>query len=433
MSTIPVEGPAPRWWPAVLDRRPGRALLIVVLLAAGIGAVRYMTERPGLEDGQTEHYWPLVNSLLDGKGYSLCDPLYFPLCAPGDPSAMREPLPTLLFAGVALLTGRSFFLTVGTQLLLNLAVLLMIYGFVRSWLGRRAALLAAIVWALYLPAVKLITQLSGDLAGTFLLIASAWALMTAMRSGRPVHWAFTGALLGLGILSRSALIIIIAPWALACAWQGWRRSRTFVPVLSFIAAIVVVLSPWVIRNHQVFGRFIVGTSMNGYNIWRNNHHLNTDNYLRYIDFLEADTLADELIARRPDLPARLNEAQMDTVYAHEGVRTLKAHPGRYVALSFWRLIPLWTNWGVNQAYHKPIDITDYIVVAQQLILLVLLVLGLRHLGWGHWPLFAAIAVEVAAYTALVAQVRYLMPVMPLVIAFAVAGLLKPRLATGTSE
>ncbi|MEO8589446.1 MAG: glycosyltransferase family 39 protein [Flavobacteriales bacterium] len=419
----------PRWWPTWLDRHPRRALLLIVGIALCFCVARYMTERPDLEDGQTEHYWPLANHLLDGEGYSLCDPLYFPLCGPGnDASAMREPLPTFLFAAVAFLTGRSFPLTVGTEMLLYLATLLVIFGFVRWWLGTRAALLSAFIWAFYLPAMKLINQLSGDLAGALLFTACAWAFMHALRSGRTMHWVVTGALLGLGILSRSALILAALPWTVAAIMQGWRASRSVRPLVAFGAALAIVLSPWVLRNHHVFGRYLVGTSMNGYNLFRNNHQLASENYFRYVDFLEGDTVVDELVARRTDLPHVLNEAAMDTVYLHEGLRNLKAHPGRYVALSIWRLIPLWTNWGVNQAYHKPIDAIDYLVVVQQVVLLLLFLIGLRHMDRSLWPVLVAILLQVMAYAGLVAQVRYVVPIMPVVIAVAAAALL--RLASG---
>ena len=410
------------------DMHPRKGLFVILLLASAVITGRLVTETPTFDDGQPDNYWPLANNLIDGQGYSLCYPLYFPFCnSQNQAKAMREPLPALVFAAVVWITGSSLEATVVVMTALFMAILLVLYGFARSWLGQRAAWLAALFWAFCLPAIKLLNQLSGDLMGTFFLVAASWALLHASRTGRIRHWMLTGACLGLGMLSRSALIVLILPWLIAVAWFSWRRQNRYTYVLrslaAFALAITMVLAPWVIRNHQVFGKVIVGTTMNGYNVFRNSHQVSTPDYLRFIDHVEADSLTKQMVARRTDLTGQENEAEMDAVYRYEGLQVVKAHFGRYLVLCLWRAIPLWTNWGVNQAYGVPIIAMDHLIVIQQLLLLVLMIIGMRRIGWVAWPWAAAIAIVVVAYMALVAQVRYLVPILPLVICFAAVGCL----------
>ena len=373
--------------------------------------------------GQTEHYWPMANTLLDSGELRLCHTLYFPTCdGTNSTTAMREPVPVILFAASAALTGRSLIATVHVQVVLHLMVLLLLYLLVRRWRGERAALIAALCWALWLPTYQVIPQLSGDLVGTVLLLLSALLLQRTTATSGAWHWSMVGVVLGLAVLCRSVMIVAWLPWA----WWLFRSRRNsgagtrnaLVAPLVMVVALGAVLLPWALRNKAALGRAYVGTSMNGYNVFRNSGIVATDDYLRYVGAPEAQRIVDDLMARRTDLRGNENEAEMDAVYMEEGVKALKAHPGRYVLLSLYRFVPLWTNLGVKKEYGRLFTLMDAAIVVQQVLLLPLFLFGWYKAGREAWPWALTTVLAVLAYMAVVAQVRYLIPVMPFVLALA---------------
>ena len=123
--------------------------------------------------------------------------------------------------------------------------------------------------------------------------------------------------------------------------------------------------------------------------------------------------------------AYLLTTRMDKVYQAEGMAQIRKDPLKYLRLCGYRFFQLFTNIGVKTTYGVELNTTDHVMLVQQLAYLALAFTGI---AWGfraHWPWLLAIGVQVAGYTALVAQGRYLTPVMPLLIAF--AGLALDRL------
>lgn len=412
---------------SLLDRRPKLILGIACALSALLGLQRIWSHPINFQAGQTDNFWPIANHLLDGQGYSLCYPLYFPFCAHGDatPTAMREPVPVLIYAASAVLTGRSLLATMHVQVLMCVLIVLLTYHFTRAIAGARAALLAALAWAIYLPAVEIENQLSADLIGTCLLLCSANLMLRARTRNTFGAWVLAGAVLGAAALSRSALLLMALPWGLFACWSadngfslrnGWRKAITVV------AAMLLVMTPWAVRNHQVFGKWWLGTSMNGYNVWRMSSLVGTDQPLHYVDSFEADTMSHELLARRTDLRGDENEAEMDRVYLEEGMKQVRKDPAKYVRLCGFRCMQLLTNIEVKSTYGVQLGLLDRISLAQQLLYLVLAAMGMWSLWRRQWTWIVAIAVQVAGYSALVAQWRYAIPIMPIFIAFAAAAL-----------
>src|SRR5438552_6937935 len=114
---------------------------------------------PALSSGETSHWWPVIINVARGQGYAGCFQEYFPFCHAGNQvTASREPLPVLLFAGVARLFGESFRLAGILEIAVNLAVLAVLFCLARDLAGEPSAILAAILWITYLPALKLIPQ-----------------------------------------------------------------------------------------------------------------------------------------------------------------------------------------------------------------------------------------------------------------------------------
>lgn len=391
-------------------------------LGLAIGLGRLASSPPSMTDDQTNTWWPVSLSVADGHGYVECLPIYFPFCGPGnDATAMREPVPVYLFAAVAAI-HRSLWAAGIVQLLLQLLVIFAIHRMVRELAGERAALIAAGLWVLYLPGLLVLPQIAGDLVATLTMTIGLWCYLRAWRTGKTAQWVLAGACMALAVLSRSALLATALPLGLAALWHSWntgaRSFRMVRPLAVFALAWLVTMLPWLVRNERVFHQVVVGSTLTGYNILRHSHQLASDDPYRYINEDEGRTVIYGALARHPELTGHENEAQVDRIYKAEGMAIVKANKARYIALSAYRFLPLWFNWGVYSAYGKTLGVLDYLMTAQQAVLLLLALLGLRYAPRRGWPLALAVVILSLAYMAIVARMRYIIPVMPVVILFA---------------
>lgn len=314
---------------------PRRSLLLAVLVALSLASARLATNPPGLHEDQTDNWWPVALNVLHGNGFRHCLPLYFPTCGPGnDLSAMREPLPVVVYAALAL--GREDVWSVAQfKLLLFAAIVLLVHRLGRRWGGERTGLLAAFAWAVYLPAVQVIPQVGGDLLATLGCTGALLAFLHAQEEDSLKAWAIAGLVLGGAALCRTAAMSLALPFGLT-ALRPWkfaglrpRLVRSAVLGLCFVLAI----APWTVRNRMVFGQWVVGSTLTGYNLLRHNHQLGTDRPYRYIAADEAEPVTRAVVDRHPELGERPNEAQVDAVYRAEGNAIVAAHRWEHLKLS----------------------------------------------------------------------------------------------------
>jgi len=397
---------------------PHRSLGAIVLLALLLASARLSTNPPTLQDDQIDNWWPVALSVLNGDGFRSCLPLYFPYCGPGnDLSAMREPLPVLVCAGLAGL-HRSLWTVALFQVLVYLVTVVLVHRLARRLAGERAGLIAALIWALYLPVIQVLPQVGGDMLACLGCVGATLAFLHARERGGTARWVIAGVALGVAALSRTALMGLSLPFGIALLWPlgghdlAVRVKHAVVYGITFIA----LIAPWTLRNHAVFGRWVAGSTLTGYNLLRHNHHLGTAPLYRYIAADEAEPVTRAALARHTELTGTENEAEVDAVYRMEGNAIVKAHPVDYLRLSLWRAVPLWTNYGVVQAYGENWKPVDTAMLAMQVLLLALFMAGLRKGGAPVLLLAALVLVFCASHMLVVCRMRYLVPLMPLVIA-----------------
>jgi len=391
-------------------------LAVVLLFALVVDAGWLWTHPPSLDSGETSHWWPIVVNVAQGRGYSGCFQEYFPFCGPANQvTAAREPVPVFLFAAVARLTKGSLLPAFVMEIALNSGVLIGIFLLAQRLAGPHVAALAALLWSLYPPALELILQVSGELAAALAVVWGLFFLDRARRTRHARDWLSAGACIGLGTLSRSAVMVLAPALGLVeflrpsvAPRERWRA------VVLFGSIFLLTMSPWVARNHAVFGHPVLGTTLGGYNLYRHNYLLPSRDYLRVVAGAEGDRALRELIARRPDLRRTENEAEMNGVYAQEALHIIGAWPLRYLHLCAHRFLPLWFNWGVLEAYGVGLKLRDYLVGGEQALLLLLAIGGLGYLGCEAWPLAASVAAYSAAHMLVNGQLRYIVPVMPLI-------------------
>jgi hypothetical protein len=402
-----------------VERRPAPALLLIMLLVLILGIAQLWWHPPSFEFNWENRWWQIAVNVARGDGYVACKNIYFPFCGPvNQVTAMREPLPVLLFASIALLTNESLLAAAATGVIINLGIVVAVFLLTRELADSRTGVLAALLWACYLPPIRLFySQPSGDLLATLAITCGLFYFLRARSTGRQSDWLAAGAWLGLAILSRSVALII--PLVLT-AGQMFRphaaKATSLRSLALFTLAWAVIASPWYVRNYLAFGRPVIGSTLSGYYLYRQNHMLPSDNYLRFVSGAEFVPVLHEMIARRPDLHGTENEAAMDQVYREEALRIIRAEPLRYLALSAYRFFMLWFNWGVKEVYHQRNTAGDYLTMIQHALLLAGGAVGLRGRWRRGWPLAVSVVAFSLLYMAVMTHLPYIVAVIPLLVA-----------------
>jgi hypothetical protein len=434
---------------AWVDRNSAAILLLVLLFALALGVVKLWIDRPSFDYNWENRWWQIALNVARGEGYVACKPLYFPFCGPTNQvTAMREPLPVLLFALVARLTNASLMAAAATGVPSNLGVIVGLFLLGRELAHPRAGLAAAGLWALYLAPIRLFySQVSGDLPATLGITWALFFVVRARRRGTARDWIAAGLCLGLATLSRSAVLVITL--ALAAGLLMWPRAGStpqlagrspregvgfygrLRPALLLGLAWAVTIAPWFVRNYAVFGRPVLGSTLSGYYLLRQNHILPSADYLRFVSGGEFEPVLNAMLAARPGVRGNENEAQMDAIYRAEALKVIRAYPLRYAALSAYRFLMLWFNWGVREVYGLQDNLSDRVIGLQQIFFLLMGIVGSWRYWSRAWPLALSVSAFTGLYMAVMAHLPYIVPVMPLVVmlsALALTGWTQPAAA-----
>ncbi len=123
--------------------------------------------------------------------------------------------------------------------------------------GVPVARAVAWTWAVFPYAIYWPVRVVWEMSLTAFLLSLALLLTLQMIEGPPSRrdWIVYGLLWGLMALTNTAVLSLL-PFCLL--WLLYRSSwkRQLVNLVLCLAMMIVVVSPWLIRNHQAFGKFI---------------------------------------------------------------------------------------------------------------------------------------------------------------------------------
>src|SRR4029079_15811151 len=97
------------------------------------------------------------------------------------------------------------------------------YYLTHAWADSRSAVFASFLWAIYLPALELIPQISGDLLAALCTSLGILFTLRARKTQRTRDWLITGIFLGLAVLSRSATLVIALVVIGGQIIESWRQ------------------------------------------------------------------------------------------------------------------------------------------------------------------------------------------------------------------
>ncbi len=253
----------------------------------------------------------------------------------GDASAFRPPLYPFALAAVYLFTdthdesarwlaGRLEQAVIGTLVVALIALIAL-----QLW-GRRPALIAAAIAAVYPPLILAGTSLLTEPLFTALLLAGVAALLRYRASGQQVGWLVAaGACAGLASLTRGNGIAIIAIFALG-AWVALPRWswRAMIGPAALVACAALVVVPWTIRNAVELDAFVPVTDQTGVAIGGQYNDLAKDTDWSWVGPWQVPQYR-SLFEGKP-----LGEIELSHRLTDRGIDYLKDHPGAVPAVAF---------------------------------------------------------------------------------------------------
>lgn len=308
----------------MMTSKSQRAAFWGIVLGAFIARLIFVLAVRPVPVSDFEWYYERAIQLANGFGYTVN----------GYPTAYWPPGWAYFLAGIVKVFGPSILVGEIAQSCLNALTAGIVFLIGESLFGITSGLVAGVVYAVLPSAVEWNATLASEPLYTLL-----WALATYIwvsRSPDRLSWfAISGLLLGAAALVRpSALLIwlVLLVYAVFARRERVRLRAWLSAVAVTIAAMVIVITPTIIRNYHVFGTFVVVSNNGGVSLYQANNPRATGGYIE---------LADPKIQKLIDDPR--TEVDGDRLASRLGIDYIKRHPGREAWLTVRRIKSLYAR------------------------------------------------------------------------------------------
>jgi 4-amino-4-deoxy-L-arabinose transferase-like glycosyltransferase len=334
------------------SQSPTRPYILIALVALAVRlAVIPFVYRDWLDPFVLEHwaFGLIARSIASGHGFGS------PFADTGA-SALLPPVYSYLLAGIFKVFGIETRASVLAALSLNsvFSALTCVpaYLIARRGFGDRVAKWAGWGWAfspygVYYGAdwawsTPLVTL---ELACLFLF---AWSLE---NSSRTRDWIFFGAFGGFAALTEPVVVSVVPFLGLRTLYRRYRQKQSWkLPMAAAGLAAIAVMSPWLVRNYELFHKFIPVRSGFGLELYIGNNGYSE----RWVNSSLHPNHSDAELAEYE----RIGEiAYMDHKLA-QAKSYIRDHKAWFAWMSMRRVVYMWTGyWSFDRAYLKeePLD------------------------------------------------------------------------------
>ena len=243
--------------------RTHKALVFIILLALAIRLAFFMSAQPWdddslnyiLREGDPSQYHQQALSFAN-HGFSL-------LFSDEDPAyGGRTPGYALFLTAIYFPFGERVWLALLAQLFLNVGTVGVVYFLAKElFTTKRVATLAALLYSLsFISARWAATEIFTETLFAFVLALAALALVRALKKNALRWYSLAGLLVGFGALIRpvleyGALIVILV----ILLRQNSLRLK-FLSVVAFAAVFMLTLSPWQVRHYVLYDHYKLSLS-----------------------------------------------------------------------------------------------------------------------------------------------------------------------------
>jgi 4-amino-4-deoxy-L-arabinose transferase-like glycosyltransferase len=401
-------------------------LLSFVLQVAAIGVFRQYHTRPGEDNfGFGFEMGRVGRSIALEQGFSN------PYGGNTGPSAWEPPLYPYLIGGVFKIFGvytyASAWVLLSINSLLASITTIPVYLIAQRTFGARVALWAARAWALNPYVWYWSIHWIWDTTFTPLMLALIFLVALEMEQWPGWRgWIVFGSLWGVGALANPTMLAFL-PF---CGLWVWRqRYRRRLPSLAGVAlssfVVFLVLSPWLVRNYETFGRFVFIRDDFGLQFRLGNNKL--------ADGMLIATLQPNLNKLELEKFQRLGEIGYEADCRRLAFEWIRANPGQFAIISMKRLFYYWNGVPRPTDSTAPWDFRSSLFLASSILAIWGLVRALRQKRPGAWLFAGLVATYPATYYFVYPHARYRHPIEPELVILAVFLLCEVRSRTLVAE
>jgi len=376
------------------------------------------------QDEYADGYDQLATNLVEGHGYRM-----YPDTAP---TMMREPGYPILLAGIFLVFGKRFVVVKLANMLLAFGAAWVMTRIARRLSTSQVLVLGAPLLFLFHPGTLIAESRGGvEVLFTFLLTLFVLFLYQAIENNRWSDYVLSGAVLGLTVLVKSTPMLFPA-CLLAYLVVFERRSsigKGCLHIAVMVGAMLVVLSPWIIRNYSLTGKFIPTATVLGVSAHAGqyvNTHLRADGSWALVDrdaARERRNIAEELGYRFKDVKDAYyqdfyssgDEVKFSNYLFKKVVGEYEKSPMVFVRCVGSNFFNLWFRGKTRNS-----TLLNMIVQLPYLVLAVLGVIVAVRNGQIKVaaPIVLLLIYIMAVYVVILAQARYSVPLIPFLSIFA---------------
>jgi 4-amino-4-deoxy-L-arabinose transferase-like glycosyltransferase len=345
----------------------------------------------------------------------------------------QDPLYPYFLAGLYALFGSGSVGVVIAQALLDAGTAVLVYAIARRVFDYRSAVLAGLLAASYPLFPYFDVQLLKVPLTVFLITLALLLAIEAQHGGRRRSWFAAGASLGLASLTRGNYLLF-APFLLAWVALAHRHAPRAGAVAGGLVALglAACILPVTLHNYVVGDDLVLITSQAGQNFYIGNRRENATG--RYVapPFVTPNPLYEESDFRAEAERRRggpLKPGQVSRYWFREAQREIAADPGHFLRHTAFKAALFFNHYEVpdNRSYyffreHVTPVLKLPLPTYGALLPLALVGMGLGRRRRGAAPLILFFFSYAASVILFYNFSRYRMPVVPVVIVFAAAGL-----------
>lgn len=293
----------------------------------------------------------IARSIAQGEGFSN------PLFGKTGPTAWLAPVFPYLLAEIFKLFGiyskASAIAALALDCLFSAVTCIPVYFIARKTFGDSAAAWAAAwAWAFFPYAIYFSADFIWSTTLSTLLMSLIFLMVLYLESSSSAWlWIGFGALSGFAALT-DPVVMSVAPFLGAWAWYRLYRSgqRWLLPGTGAVLAVVLVVSPWFIRNYETFHKVIPFRSCLGLEVYFGN---NADSWHWGPPGYHPSDNENEWREYQ-----QLGEIAYTEKKFHQGLAFINSHRLLYAEQTVRRVVYLWTGfWSVSPRYlqEEPLD------------------------------------------------------------------------------
>lgn len=398
------------------------ACVLLAALALRLAAGYAWQERLGPERrfafGDSDAYWTLARQIVRGEPYQYGSP---------DARVFRMPGYPLLLAGLFAFVGDDPPVLAGRALSAILGTLAVagVYGLGRQLFDSRTGLIAAMLAAVYPGALGASVFVLSEAPFCPLLLAQLMAAIAswqAAASGRAA-WlaALSGALAGAATLVRPSWLLFVPFTATMGIVFCRERGRHFRLAAIALAALVLTMTPWWVRNWQVTGHFVPTTLQVGASLYDGlNPRADGASEMSFVPAFERQEREEELAGASQGEPF---EYRLDRRLRDAALDWAAGHPGRVLRLAAVKVVRLWNVWPNDAQFRHPLVRWGvFLSFVPALALAVCQTWRSRRLGWPLAVVWLPAVYLTLLHTVFVSSIRYREPAMLCLLALSAAAI-----------